>query len=164
MNWNISDWALRVIPSLMRKEPVISFVRALLTSISAPYSVFVTYKAEMLKKVRYNGQQIILENLLNDVFDNTARGIVIITATDIEEPVYIATPAETAPVFIATPAETAPVYIGLPDEYGYTFDFLVLVPTSLLTSEQETQLKSITNYYKIAGKTPRFQYANGTIF
>lgn len=164
INWNITTWILRVIPTLMRKEPLISFVQVLVTALSTPYDAYVLYRAETLKKLRYNGQTIILENLLNDIFDVTNRDIQVITSTDIDNPVYIATPAEAAPVYIATPAEAAPVYIGLPGEYGYTYDFLVLVPTSLLTTEQETQIKSIVNHYKIAGKTARFQYTDGSIF
>jgi len=163
-SFNIDEFIRQLLPPFLRKEKLIDWHRAMLHPLKKLYGLFKAYRQGSLKRLRYNGQTIILENLLNDVLDPQNRAIRIITASDVNQPVYIKTPAEQQPVYLSTPVEQQPVYIKTPGEYWVNHDFIVEAADNSLTSAEESRLKALSEKYKLAGMVPRFRYQNGTIF
>lgn len=165
--WNFIMWVAQLLPPIIRKPKSIAWVNVLIDPIKVLHTDFIAFRLVMIKKLRINGQTIVLENLLNDMFDNTLRRITIVTSFDTIDPVYVPQPgAEFAsnPIWIAQPSENQPLYVGQPSEYGVLNDFIVEVPVGILTSAQEIQLKFIIYKYKLLSKTPLFKYDDGSTF
>jgi hypothetical protein len=165
--WNIFNWVVQLLAPILRKSKLMAWSKVIVEPVKVMYDEFVLYRLMMIKKLRLNGQTIIMENLLNDLFDETDRGITIETAFDIVPAVYISQPGAefaTAPIYVGQHFEPPPVYLGQPSEYGVNYDFIVTVPLGILTSNQETQLKYIVFKYKLLSKKPFFVYDDSTPF
>jgi hypothetical protein len=161
---DIDELITQTLPPQLLEQNNIDFHKILSKPTKDLFDTFKAFRDKTLKEMRYNGQTVILENLLNDIFDPNNRGIRIYTSSDVLQPVYIGTPQENEPLYLGTKAEQEPVYLGTPGEYVTNYDFVVEVPVGILTSEQENRIKAITQKYKLAGKFPRYIYQNGTIF
>lgn len=166
-DWNINEWGKQEIYEEWRGDSLlVSIVRVLLRPFKTLYTVFVAYREETLRKMTYNSQVIVLENMLNDVFDETLRRIRVITIYDILQPPYIYTAAEDEPLYVYTAAEynanpsLQRVYLHQNNELGVIYDFIVEAAPGSLTVEQIIRLKSLVNYYKLAGKKPYYRYSN----
>jgi pectate lyase len=137
----------------------------LLSIVKENYDSFINYRQELIGRLRYNGQIIVLENLLNNYFDNTNRGIVIETNNETLSQLFIFKSIEDKAEFLHQKTEDKPLYIFQDSEsFSQTYDFTVIVPDGILNAESESRLKSVTYRYKLAGKRPRFIYQNGTNF
>ena len=168
-NWDIDTWAQNEIPAEMRQLKWMKFILVLVKPVKLLYAPFLTFRATMKKKLRYNSQTIVLENLLNDMFDNTLRRIRITTTYDVTPNVFVFTAAELEQTYIYTAAEVAAdptkaVYLYTNPELGVYYDFIVECAAGSLTTLQENRLKAIVNYYRLASKKPRFQYDDLTTF
>lgn len=142
-----------------------AWLRSLLFPLKYVHENFKTYRLEVNKRLRFNGQVIILENILNDYFDNVSRGIVIVTNSDTSSSLYVFQNFEGNSEHIHQAIEDKPIYIYQSNEIidaGY--DFIVIVPNGILSAENERRIKAITNQWKIDGKRARFQYETGEIF
>lgn len=153
-------------PSILQKPRHYAWLKALLFPLVELHEEFKAFRLKFNRELRYNGQIIILENLLNNEFDAENRGIVVRTNPSGLSQVYIFQKEETnAPVHIYQKEEGKPIYIfQKEEELARIWDFEVVVPVGILTPEQERQLKSLTIRYKLDGKRPRFIYQNDQIF
>lgn len=165
-NWNIVEWIGQMIPVIYRKNPTTQYVIMLMKPLSHLHSVFFQLRLVLMKKMKFNGQVIILENMLNDDFDNALRRIRIITISDALRKTYIYQRVENKPLWIHTRNENLPVYIHLMDEYRNMsgFDFIVEVPNGVYSAIELERIKIATNYYRLAGKRAKFIYQDGTEF
>lgn len=165
-NWSINSWVKTMIPAAIRKQSLTDYVLVLISQLISVYTDFINLRAILKKKMRFNGQVIVLENLLNDTFDNSIRRIRIITLEDLLRKKYIGQTIENKPLWIGQPSELYPQYIGQWIEYMNQtgFDITVEVPSGVYTTEQLLQIKKLTNTYKLAGKRAKFIYQNGTEF
>lgn len=162
--WNITAWVGQMIPRFLNKGNLYLFVKDLLVPLETVYQEFLEYRIAIDKTLQYNGQTIILENLLNDIFDSTLRRIRIINQIHDEEGLFIARAAENQIVYIGRKIDNEPTYIGRYNENSIiAYDFIVLVDGHL-SPELEVRLKSIVNYYKMAGTSPLFKYTDEIIF
>lgn len=164
--WNIANWCIDILPAPLRLFKFIAFTRVQIEPIRLLHQEFLIFRLEMIRKIRVNGQTVVMENILNNLFDPTNRGIEITTSYDTIDPVFIGQPSEfaTNPTFFAQPSENAQVFIGQPSEYGVLHDFVVKVPATILTSAQEVQLKSLVKRYKYLSTKPYYIYNNGIPF
>lgn len=164
--WNINNWIKTIIPAPIRKQIVVDYAISLISPLNAVYLEFKATRVLLKKRMRFNGQVIVLENLLNDEFDLSLRRIRIITTDDLLRKKYIGQPIENKPLWIAQPSENKPQYIGQWIEYqnmtGY--HFTVEVPLGVYSQEELLKIKSRTNYYKLAGKRAKFIFQDGTEF
>lgn len=161
--WNIRNWIKQYVPPFLRGDIHLSWIYALLKPVESLYSDLLSFRSDILDKISYNGQTIVLETLLNRRFDNLNR-IRIITESDLMPVNYIYTAGENQPLFIKTLLEGGSTLIFTVGEYMVGFEFVVIVPVGLLTTAEEIRLKSTVNFYRIAGKRPLFKYTNGITF
>lgn len=155
-----------MVPVLYRKDRLVHFLIVLLKPIASIYTLFFDFRLYLIKKMKFNGQVIVLENMLNDLFDNSLRRIRIITITDRLRKVYVYQSIESKPLYIFRTSENLPVYISTLQEYQNMsgFDFIVEVPKNVWSGSILDQIKKIVFYYKLAGKKPKFIYQDGTEF
>jgi len=163
-DWDINATKDQLLPPLLAKPKTRSWLQALLAPVLSLYNTFYAYRLQTIKTLRYNCQTIILENLLNDTFDNALRRIVITTNYDKADPVYIGQVNENDEIWIGQVGESDMVFIGLDPDYIIAYAFTVTVAAGTLTAAQEIQLKAIVNFYRFDGLKPLFIYDNGTQF
>lgn len=165
-NWDINKWVKTILPAPIRKQRLTDYVVSAFAPLVFLYNEFMAHRAYLLKKIKFNGQVIVLENLLNDYFDTLLRRIRIITIEDLLRKKYIGQVVEAKPLWIAQPSENQPQYIGQWIEYQNNggFDFIVEVPMGIYSPAQLIQIKKMTNLYKLAGKKAKFIYQNGQEF
>lgn len=163
-NWNINDWIVQYAPQLHNKADHQAWIQVLLSAIKTAYNNFIAYRADTNKRLRYNSQQIVLSNLLNDMFDLVNRGIYIETQSDLRPIVYLFVKADNKPIYLHTKAENKPFYLYTKAEYSGQYDFIVTVPAGILTAADEIRLKATVKTYKHGAKRPLFKYTNGNTF
>jgi hypothetical protein len=164
--WNFANWCFDMLPTPLQQSRHLAWINVLIEPVRELHVEFLIYRSDLSKRLRINGQTVVLENLLNDFFDSINRGIEIITSFDTIDPIFIGQPSEFAsnPTFFGQPSEPPPILIGQPEEYGVAYDFMVIVPDGILTPGQEVQLKSVIKKYKFLSKKPLFKYVSGTQF
>lgn len=71
-----------------KRAPIMkAFLGANLTPVNTLHeAVFTTYRPEVLAKTKHNGQKIILEAVLNEVFNTTAPALIYIDNTGDDKP------------------------------------------------------------------------------
>ncbi len=152
LNWNIPQFILDKLPSNKQKSIQIAWISSLLQPIANIYNGFKTFYLNTAEKLKYNGQVIILEQLLNDTFDNTARRIFIQNAneTDFIDTIYFA--SEGAPetdIFYESEGEP-PIYAYYETEAKGSVEFYVFVPIGLVYDA--ATMNSLINRYKLVTK------------
>jgi hypothetical protein len=162
--WDIVAWVKLVIAPVINKSLMNKWLNALLVPVQDLHTDFLLYRLAILRKIKVNSQTCVLETLLNELFDASAKRIYIITVSDHLRPLTIYTDAENRPVYIRTKAENIPTFIYTWIELNLAYHFMVIVPVGILTSAQERQIKAFTNYYRLASKKPIFKYDNNVTF
>lgn len=154
-----------LLPMPLNRPAHKAWLEMLVSPLKHVHDQFIAYRIEVNRRLRFNGQIIILENILNDNFDNTNRGIRIDTNNDTLRRLFIYQYQEQDKEFVHQYIESRPLYIfQAQEEFEHTFDFLVIVPDGILTLEEESRIKALTNRWKIDGKRGRFIYESGQIF
>jgi hypothetical protein len=114
--------------------------------------LFNQYRADQYR----NGQKMVLQKAINDVMGYPANEVIIQTTQNFSEPVFfyefIGEPE--FPVFIWEEGELDTFYLYDVTEIGSEQgDFLVLVPAAHATPDEIRHITSLTQLYKLAGKT-----------
>lgn len=130
------------------------FLAALVSPLQTNTDSLKTFETEQTKHAKWNGQKIVLQAALNDLFVvTTAPYIIIETNPDIGDNTFFYEPSELSPVYFSEPSENDPTYFFESSELGvFDYDFKVLIPTGIWTTELERQVRAQTNLYKLAGK------------
>lgn len=154
-----------LLPPVLNSTIQNKWIQSLLNPLKETHTYFGLFRLDINKRARFNGQVIILENILNDEFDPDERGIIIQSNVNVISQVYIYQPAESGSEYIYQPSENIDTFIFQPDEdMTSSYDFIVIVPDGILSIEDELRIKALTNRWKIDGKRAKFQYQTGQIF
>lgn len=169
--WDINQWAENEVPVEVRKPAMVKWMQALLKPLKDLHAVYESYRIGTLKRMRYNGQTIVLENLINDLYDPVQRRFEIDTIYDELAPVYIYAKSEnsainnqqiylhTTQAYINdTQQLLKKVYLNRHEELGRLYDFVVKTPDSFTSPTAIIKLKATVNYYRLAGKRPHYEY------
>ncbi len=156
----IFDELIKDLPSVLR---VVEEWRAWLRVMAAPMQLVEndigSYKNKIRYELQFNGQVVYLEHRLNDAFDAVQRRIYIDDPlpTNIQ-PNIVTNRAERQPtIVIRNRGEASPtVTFYNISELQTRWDFVVFVPSSVYAAYQ-INLRSIVNYYRVAGKVWTFQ-------
>lgn len=129
------------------------FLAALVKPLQTNTDLLDDFEAEQTKRATWNGQKIVLEAALNDIFGVTVAPFIYIEMNrDITTNVFFYQPSEAIPVYFSQPSENDPVYLSQPSELSaIDYDFTVFIPTGIHTAELERQLIAQTKLYKIVG-------------
>ena len=130
------------------------FLAAIVSPLQTNTNSLKTFETEQTKRAKWNGQKIVLQAALNDIFGITSAPYIIIeTNPDIGDNTEFYEPSELSPVYFSEPSENDPAYFFESSELSINdFDFTVRIPVGIWTTELERQVKAQTNLYKLAGK------------
>ena len=129
------------------------FIAALMEPMQTRTDDLKNFETEQTKRAKFNGQKIVLQAALNDLFGITSAPFIIVeTNRNIGSNLYFYEPSEDQPVYFAEPSENDPIYFFEPGELTVTdYDFIVHIPSGIWTAELERRIKAQTMIYKLAG-------------
>ena len=149
--WDFTKLVTYLLPSFLRKDRQISWLKAICAPTNTLHSAFETFVTESLYAQNFTGQVISLERLLNDQFDNTLRRIYITDGN--REEVFIfntgAGFAQNNETFFYNGSATGEKYTFSGDS-ALLHDVVVNVPTGLVYDS--IKLNALVRKYKLAGK------------
>lgn len=147
---DFNNIASKIVPFQLRKSRVIDYLKSLLKPLVFINNLFSNAQIKIDKDVLYTGQIIYLERLLNDLYDNTIRGIYIQDVANISK-TYLHNRIEVRPpYYLYNRSESEPPkYLKNRTEYFNNNRFTIHVPSSV--TFQEIQMRSVVDKYKQAG-------------
>jgi hypothetical protein len=155
---NFASLARLLLPTVMRLSVRMgNFLRAIVKPLQTLNAQFNLIRTRTDYQVLFDSRIIYLEKLLNDFFDNLLRRIYIGDGALVPRPDFIYNIVENRPpIFIYNLSEgQPPTYMRNQAESINSLDFIVYVPTAILTPQSEQQIRAWVNQYRISGK--RFQ-------
>lgn len=128
------------------------FLSALVFPLQSLTAEMNTFEADAKKRARFNGQKMVLEAGLNDIFGVTSDPKILVnnSATDRTQAIY--NDSELIDVYFYNSAENDPIYILNDSESSVVpYDFLVQIPTGIYSAELERRIRNEVTIYKLAG-------------
>lgn len=110
--------------------------------------------------LRFTGQVVSIEHLLNDLFDNTLRRIYIEDGERFSlNYVFLNTEQRERFFYLYQKSESIPPtgYFRLKSEHSGSSDFVVFIPSAILSSVDNDIIKSYIDIYRQAGKRYHLQ-------
>ena len=142
-----------LLPSFLRLPNIALFTLSANKGLRDSYAVFLTYRDSALYRLNHNSQVCYLQGVLNDYFDATLRRIRVIDFTAYGASFFW---VDTDTPHIVFMGDDSPVFF-YNDDVG--IDFTVQIPNGLVSDDYSiARLKSLVNYYKLAGKTYILQW------
>lgn len=174
-NPNIS-WIAQIyyqLPIFLRKQKLIRFLKSAYSALISLYEGFISFRNERIFRLRYTGQVIYMEHMLNSRFNNgqpayidgTPNGIYIGEGAITFDPAYIFQKSEGLEdgrwLYRKSETPDAPedvIWLYKKTELAtLNYNFTVNIPIALfdITTNEElvNAVKAWVNYYKQAGKT-----------
>lgn len=143
-DFDSQKWVRWLLPAVLRQPRITAFVEALVEPIQTLYVLFSIYRTVQNDIAKTTGQVRILRNYLNRHFVSV-DGLIDIVDDELLPPTYVYLEAENSPLYL-------PTFIA---QSGGS-DFVVLVPASLMS--QENQIKAAVNQFKLPSKVFRIEY------
>lgn len=130
-----------------------NYISALLKPLQTNTDSLKTFEAENTKRSKFNGQKIVLQAALNNIFGITIAPFIIVEINRATgSNIHFFESAELSPVYFSEPAESDPVYFYEGSELtAGEYEFKILIPVGIHTAELERRVKAETNLYKLAG-------------
>lgn len=151
-NFNPYNYVKQAVPPFLRGTRLLAFLKALLAPFTSLVGVFNGHVTTSRYLANFTGQQVYLEHLLNDKFDDSLRRIYIDDGVAAILPPFVFNKIEQRPVYVYNKAENKPLYIFNRSEYGIGNDFIVFVPNAVLNTLTQTQIEATVLQYKLASK------------
>lgn len=155
IDYDILIWQL--LPVRLRKPLMHAWLRCLATPVKWLYSLFSASRATHLYTLAHNSQVVYLQSALNDLFDNTGRGIYIADGT-FEDPLFAYLVPEDKPLWLALVSEvgattyTAPLSLYTDGETALLgIGFIVMVPASV--SFDVARMRALIDRYRLVGRS-----------
>lgn len=129
------------------------FLAALLFPLQSLTTSMDSFDTLIKKTAKFNGQKMVLEAALNYLFYiTTDPKIKVENAFADGDQIYFYNNPEITKQYFFNDAELDPLYLYNSAELTLqTYDFIVLIPTSLHTAELERRVQSETTLIKLAG-------------
>lgn len=149
---NFYRLAALLLPVNLRKPRILSIVKALMTPLYTVQRFFLLYREEVIYKINHNGQVCYLRGVLNDTFDNSERRI------------RIEDPYRNDFLILYQRPEMKQIDLGRElisrrdSVSAEQLDFVVKVPLTLKSVDNESRMRAVINFYKLAGKQYRIDY------
>jgi hypothetical protein len=130
------------------------FLSSLLAPLQTNTDNMKSFETEYNKRSKFNGQKIVLQEALNNIFSVTVAPFIIVETNNVPGiNLYVFEPAENSPIIVKEITEGDPLYIFESGEITSDYNFLVKIPVGIYTAELDRRIKAETNRYKIVGVT-----------
>lgn len=145
--------ALLLLPTFWRKPLFASLAYAAVSPIQQLHTQFILWKRNTDYRVQHNGQVCHLRAVLNDMFDPVDRRITVTETADNVGCITLRL-RETNEGVLFPARDSGRVVILNRRGYGGVngYDFWVNLPIELYGDVDVTQVKAVTNTYKLASK------------
>jgi hypothetical protein len=154
------DWRVQVnnlLPPVLRSESVIDYITALLSGLKTNSDLFSIFEDATLDAARYNGQKIVLQAALNNIFGITSAPYIIVRNNGTASGVgYVFEEASANFSYAYGEAEAFKEYQLYAFESTFVGDdssFTVKIPIGIYTAELDRQIKAQVTKYKLVGKS-----------
>jgi hypothetical protein len=129
------------------------FISSLVEPLQNSSNSLDNFDTEYRKRAKFNGQKIVLQAALNDIFGVVAPPWIIVeNNASAGQNTYFYEPSESSPVYFYEPLENDPVYFYEPGELlNPEYDFKVKIPVGIHTAELERRVRAEVNTYKVVG-------------
>lgn len=152
--------AKNLLPPFLRKSRMLDWLRALVRPIQSLNQRFMDFMNRIRYRMRFNGQVIYLQRILNDFYDPVLRRIYIGNGNPLGLPNFVYNRIEGRRIFTRNRSEMLPTpFLRNRAEYSNAVDFVVWVPISILTADPENarRIRALVNQYRLAGRRFRVQ-------
>lgn len=152
-----------LIPTWIRGEKFVAWLGAILEPVQTLNQSFADWASAVRYDLRFNGQVIYLEHVLNDQFDDTLRRIYIDdpAGQQIFTPYVFNKAEQQPPLYLYNVADALDtednIVIYNVSELEVTEDFVVHVPSGIFNPAAEVQMRGLIDKYRIAGKRYTFE-------
>lgn len=149
-NISFKDIVNKLLPLALRKERVKAFLYALIKPLKDVNSTFSGFKDGIDYELRFNGQTIYLEHILNDKYDSILKRIYIEDTSAIDY-TYLFNEVEAREKFYLRNLSeaTPPIYLENITEQVNQTHFKVKVPSTITFSTPE--MEALVDKYRKAG-------------
>lgn len=145
-----------LLPVRLRQEKMTHWLRSLVKPVKELYDKFSQNRSSNIYVLTHNSQVAKLQQVLNDVFDPTARGIRVVDDF-IADPLYVYLPAESHPLWLglstesSTPAFSVPAWMYTAGEIAYVgYHFIIKVPVSVVIDTE--RLNALVDKYRLPSR------------
>lgn len=149
-NFDVNRIVKLLLPPILRVGKNIDFLLIPFRIIDNIINELKQLRNKQIYFSQFNSQTIVLQHLLNDLFDNQLRRIYIINTANIYYPYFYNEIENKPPIYLHYKIENMPFYMKFQIEYHSLNDFIVYVPSALTINIQ--LMKYYIDYYKVAGK------------
>lgn len=163
ITWDPYIWLGLYEPLVVNRPVLFALMKVLISQVKYVYEQFSEFRDETRYSARINGQTIVLEAHLNNVFDDVDRGIVISTSQWVGG-ITFSPRAATDDVMFSPRVDDDPVEFRNLGSNSAPHDFTVTVPVGILSAAQEKQIKAIVAKFQVAGFRSFYQYDDLTPF
>jgi hypothetical protein len=136
-----------LIPEQLRNTKMKAWLNILISPVVYVYNLFMTQRYDHLYVLKHSSQVTYMQAVLNDVFDNALRRI-IITDNVNAQPVYTYISSESHPNFIYLTSENDPLYLFTSGEDAD--GFIVQVPSAL--TFDAAYMSALIDRFRLASK------------
>lgn len=150
--------ARRILAPVMRRgTSFVLFVQSLIKPLETVNAAWVTFEADVRKRSKFNGQKIVLQEALNDIFGVTVAPFIQVETNQVVGAAnyfYKEAESDPDPNYFYKEAEPGGInYFYKESEGGGQTNFTVKIPVGIHTAELEARVSAETNKYKLAGMT-----------
>lgn len=129
------------------------FLSALTIGLQTNGTIMKAFETNQIKRATWNGRKMVLQAALNDIFGiTTAPFIIVQNNASIGTNTFFYRASELSPVYFKRISENDPLYLFRSSEVPIVeYDFKILIPTGIYTTELNRRIKAQTEIYKLAG-------------
>lgn len=139
--------AKRLLPPFLRQLKQIAWLTALVKPLQELRDdIFDTYMPDVKKRMRYNGQTVVLEAILNQFYSLTSGDLIYIESASVESANVFVGESGSTSFYVGKTANTA--HAGASYDLN-AFNFTIYVPVSLTYVEAE--LRALVDGIRPAG-------------
>jgi hypothetical protein len=109
---------------------------------------FVTFRNKVIEESRFNSQTLVLQELLNTVFNTgSLTAIYIKNADEFTESTFIHNEAEGYPAtYLFNEGSGPAIFLFNEDEFNQPYDFIVYVPTAIYNASLNQVIAEVEKY------------------
>ena len=150
----------RLCPPKRRTPILLAWLKVIITPLQQMHDAFFTvFMPEIVEEIKYNGRTIVLEAILNKVYETQFRtdpavsDIYIVNNVGLGNIVYLSEKGDsnTVTYFGDTVHNANTIYLGDSVDYMPVFDFTVYVPNTILTAQGLNVINAEIAKFAIAG-------------
>lgn len=145
-----------LLPVTLRRKRLMAFVGVMTSEVQRISGWFRRYRDDTDYRLSHNGQVCYLRAVLNDKFDPVLRRVTIEDIGILPETIIH---RRTTGLFLLFKHRPEDIILHRRGFGGYeSYDFLIVIPAQLRGVINETQLRAVTDTYKLAGKRYTLSY------